>query len=298
MAGYDPNAKPGATTPYPNQGPPATPPGGPSYGAAGSGGPDSFDTAMAGVDREKLALLESIARAGSAGRVAYDQARAQVQTSGDAALSMALGNNAPQWEGRDAQIQQTVQGPLAQRQQAMSQQYGTFQQDLARQQAAGEQYLGGISAALPTQRAAHQWNLGEIDRQKAAAAELHQSDLDAAFREHQAEIDADMAYKQWAAEFAASQGGGSGGGGGSGSMTQAELEAWIIGEANKQQAADVAAQNDQARQTENQIPAYALLGSYATNDAATQALNRVRQAFGGKPKSPYSGPDESYQAGY
>lgn len=142
---------------------------------------DSFGRAGVLIDENKAALLAAMARGGTAGAQAFQQARQQVSTQQDDALALARAGtiSAP---GLDAQVANQVRQPAQQRLQAMTQAEANLTADLDRSRAASERYLGDAKAILPFQaeqarqqqdaysRGWDRWLMMEQEKQAAQAA--------------------------------------------------------------------------------------------------------------------------------
>lgn len=106
----------------------------------------AFDNTQGQIDQGRKALLEAVARAGSAGKEAYDRANASVNTAQQQAASQALqqsqiSNMAPNSSHADS-VAALYKSNLAAGQ-------ARFGDDLARRQMATEDYLTKLGAALP-----------------------------------------------------------------------------------------------------------------------------------------------------
>lgn len=154
---------------------------------------DEFDAASRSIEDQRRALLAAVAAGGSAGRQAYEQARAEVgQLRGNAikaALAEAGGRGAPQavLDQISSQVGQGYDRQLS----GMAAAQGSRDATFASQGASGQSYMSEAQAAIPSIRAramrqrevleakayeeaqerAMRLDLGKMQLQKAAAGD-------------------------------------------------------------------------------------------------------------------------------
>lgn len=133
---------------------------------------DTFDAANSTIDASRAALLAAMAKAGSAGKAAYESAQAdlaaQRQASVSAALSAAAGRNAP--GALQAQLAQTVGQPYDRGIASLKAGAASRAGDLAARQANSESYLTEVQGAMPVVRAQAERQLAELRARAAREA--------------------------------------------------------------------------------------------------------------------------------
>lgn len=145
-----------------------------------------------GTEQQKRAVLEAMARAGTAGKQAFDAAQAELSSVRQNALGRMLSTPGPDAPNASAPMDATHDRFAS----ALANQRASFDSDLARRQASNESYLSQVDAAAPVIK-------GRIDeRYQQARADLEnevgrrRSDLESALAMSKQRYEAEQAAAQ------------------------------------------------------------------------------------------------------
>jgi hypothetical protein len=124
----------------------------------------AFDAANSTIDQQRSNLLAAIAKAGSAGRAAYEAAQADLGAQRTSAIQSAVaaagGRGAP--AAVQGQVAQTVGQPYERGIASLRMGQASREGDLAARQANTDSYLSEVKAAVPVTRALAERQLAEL----------------------------------------------------------------------------------------------------------------------------------------
>lgn len=191
---------------------------------------DAFDSAGTAIDAQKAALLAAIAKAGTAGRQAYEAGQADLAAHRQSAVQAALAGAAQRGAPGElsGQLESTVSQPYDRGIASLTAGAASRQGDLAARQANSDSYLTQVQGAMPVVRAQAERQLAAL----RAKAEMQAAKDDLSLQRSELALAA--------AQIRASTAGRSGGGGAGKPLSDAQLTKRLLGAASIQQEAAAA----------------------------------------------------------